>query len=163
MPHIFALPSCSLGWRNFKYIYRNYRDVWETLVFTIISVAQRQINVVTTLCTSTLKFTTLNNVESTVSTMLSFSASIFTTLGNVETTLWIWSFEKKTTLIQKQNNIFKLQVKTIYSVYAGLKIFFILFLILTGICKKIFAEMQKFLKHLECTELQQLYLNYLTL
>ena len=111
-------------------------------------------------CTSTLKFTTLNNVESTLST----SASIFTTLGNVETTLWIWSFEKKkTTLIQKQNNIFKLQVKTIYSEYAGLKTFFILFLILTGICKKIFAEMQKFLKHLEYTELQQLYLNYLTL
>ena len=145
-------------------------------MFTIISVAQRQINVVTTLCTSTLKFTTLNNVESTLSTstliwtalenvktMLSLSASIFTTLGNVETTLWIWSFEKKTTLIQKQNNIFKLQVKTIYSKYSGLKIFFILFLILTGICKKIFAEMQKFLKHLEYTELQQLYLNYLTL
>ena len=62
-------------------------------------VAQRDFNVETTLCTSTLKFTTLNKVETTlrfstlnwttldnVKITLSFSTWIFTTLGNVETT-----------------------------------------------------------------------------
>ena len=71
-------------------------------------VAQRQIKVEATLCTSTLKFTTFNNVKTTlcistlnwttldnVETTLSFSMSIFITLGNVETTLGIWPFEKK--------------------------------------------------------------------
>ena len=48
-------------------------------------VAQRQINVETTLCTSTLKFTTFNNVETT----LCISTLNWTTLGNVETTLCI--------------------------------------------------------------------------
>ena len=81
------------------------------IVFRLIwrhDVAQRQINVETTLCTSTLKFTTLNSMESMLSiskliwttlenfeTTFSFSTQIFTTLGNVETTLWIWPFEKK--------------------------------------------------------------------
>ena len=46
-------------------------------------VGQRQINVETTLCISTLEFTTLNNVEST----LCISTLNFTTLGNVQTTL----------------------------------------------------------------------------
>ena len=45
----------------------------------------------TTLCFSTLNWTTLDNVE----TMLSFSTPIFTTLGNVEATLRIWPFGKK--------------------------------------------------------------------
>ena len=74
-------------------------------------VAQRQINVETTLCTSTLKFTTFNNVETTLyvstlnwttldnfETMLSFSTWIFTALGNVETALQIWPFGKKLSL-----------------------------------------------------------------
>ena len=68
-------------------------------------VVQPQINVETTLCISTLEFTTLSNVESTlristlmcgtldnVETRLSFSTSSFTTLVNVETTLWNWPF-----------------------------------------------------------------------
>ena len=68
-------------------------------------VVQPQINVETTLCISTLEFTTLNNVESTlristlmcatldnVETRLSFSTSSFTTFVNVETTLWNWPF-----------------------------------------------------------------------
>ena len=75
---------------------------------------QRQINVEAMLCTSTLRFTTFNNVKildyvkttlfiSTlnwttlvnVETTLTFSTSIFKTLGNVETPLVIWPFEKK--------------------------------------------------------------------
>ena len=82
-------------------------------------VAQRQINIETTLCISTLKFTTYNNVETmlcfstlnwttldNVETMLSFSKSIFTALGKVETTLWIWPFEKKISLDSKTNQYF---------------------------------------------------------
>ena len=81
------------------------------VVFRLIwrrDVAQRQINVETTLCTTTLKFTTFNNVETTlcistlnwttfgnIKTRLSFSTSIFTALGNVETTSRIWPFGKK--------------------------------------------------------------------
>ena len=81
------------------------------VVFRLIwhrDVARRQINVETTFCTSTLKFTTFNNVKKmlyisslnwttldNVQKTLSFSASIFATLGNVETTLRIWSFRKK--------------------------------------------------------------------
>ena len=70
-------------------------------------VRQRQINVETTLCTSTLEFTTLNNVVSILSiltliwttldnvkTTMSFLTSISATLGNVETTLSIWPFLK---------------------------------------------------------------------
>ena len=66
-----------------------------------------QINVETTLCFSTLKFTKLSNVESTLSISkliwttldnvgitLLFSSTSFTTLINVETTLWIWPFTK---------------------------------------------------------------------
>ena len=77
---------------------------------------QCQINVETTLCMSTLKFTTLNNVKSTlpilmlilttsgnVKTMLLFSTSSFITLINVETTLWIWPFSKGW---KEQKNIF---------------------------------------------------------
>ena len=74
-------------------------------------VAKRQINVETTLCASTLKFTSLKNVDSMLSvsmliwttldnaeTTFSFSTSIFTTLRNVDTTLWIWKFEKNINL-----------------------------------------------------------------
>ena len=117
------------------------------------TVAQRQINVKTTLCTSTLKSAAFNNVETTlcistlnwttldnVKTTLSFSTSIFTTLGNVETTLRIWPFEKKKASIQKQNNIFELQGICWTQNLQFLPI-------LRGICKRIFAEPQKFLKH----------------
>ena len=94
-------------------------------------VAQRQINVETTLCTSMLKFTTFNNVETTlcismlnwttldnVETTLSFSTSIFTTLGNVETTLRIWPFGKKIKPWFKNKIIF-----LSFKEYGGLKIF----------------------------------------
>ena len=82
----------------------------------------RQINVETTLCMTTLNWTTLDNVE----TMLSFSKSIFTTLGNVETTLWIWPFEKKNKPRFKNKIIF-LNFKE----YAGLNVFLHFFPILT--------------------------------
>ena len=72
-------------------------------------VGQSQINVETTLCIPTLKFTTSYNVGSTlristltwttldnVETTLSFSTSSFTTLVNVETTLWKWPLLKRT-------------------------------------------------------------------
>ena len=56
------------------------------VVFWLIrrrDVGQRQINVETMFCISTLEFTTLNNVEST----LCISKLIWTTLDNVESTL----------------------------------------------------------------------------
>ena len=81
------------------------------VVFRLIwnrDVAQRQIIVETTLCTSTLKFTTFNNVETTlcistlnwttldnVETTLSFSTSIFTALGKVENNFANMTFWKK--------------------------------------------------------------------
>ena len=111
-----------------------FRSIWRR------NVSQHQINVETTLYTSTMKFKTFNNVESTLSistlnwAMLanvkttSFSTSTFTTLGNVETTFRIWPFEK-------QNNIFELQrmcwTRNLH-----------FFPILRGICKWIFAEPQ---------------------
>ena len=82
-----------------------FRLIWRR------DVPQRQINVETTLCMSTLKFSTLNwTTLDNVETTLTFSTLVFTTLGNVETMLQIWPFEKNIwTSIQKQNNIFELQ------------------------------------------------------
>ena len=85
----------------------------------------------TMLCISTLNWTTLDNVQTT----LPFSSSIFTTLR-------IWPFEKKIKP-QFKNKIMFLSFKD----KAGLKIFFIFFPILRGICKRIFAEPLKFVKH----------------
>ena len=118
-------------------------------------IAQRQISDEKTLCTSTLKFTALRNVETTlcfstldwttldnVERTLSFSTWIFTTLRNVKTTLRIWPFEKKNEAsIQKQNNIFELQW------ICWTQNFLHFFLILRGISKRTFAEPQKLLKH----------------
>ena len=70
----------------FRLIWR--RDVAQrqiTLKFTTLN------NVETTLCISTLNWTKLDHFE----TKLSFSTSILTTLGNVEATLQIGPFEKK--------------------------------------------------------------------
>ena len=105
------------------------------VVFRLVGrrdVAQRQINVEKTMCTSTLWFLTFNNVETTlsISTLnwttldnvektLSFSMSIFRTLGNVETTLWIWPFQKKIKPRFKSKMIF-----LSFKKHAGLKIFF---------------------------------------
>ena len=80
------------------------------VVFRLIwrrDAAQRQINVETTLCTSTLKLATFSNAETT----LCSSTLNWTTLDNIETTF---------------------------------------FPILRGICKRIFAEPQQFLKHRIC-------------
>ena len=99
-----------------------FRLIWRR------DVTQRQINVETTLCFSTLNWTTLDNVETT----LSFSTSIFTTLGNVETTLQIWLFEKKLKPRFKNKIIF-----LSFKEYAELKN---LFFILRGTCKRTFAE-----------------------
>ena len=80
------------------------------VVFRLIlrrDVAQHQINVEATFCTSTLCFSTLNWTLDNVETRLdnvettSFSTSIFTTLSNVETKLRIWPFEKKLSLDSK--------------------------------------------------------------
>ena len=76
-----------LGW----YDVATSHNVKSTLKFTTLN------NVETTLCFSTLNWTTLDNVETT----LSFSTSIFTTLGNVETTLQIRPFGKNLSLDSK--------------------------------------------------------------
>ena len=65
-------------------------------------VGQHQINVETTLCISTLEFSTSNNVES----VLCISTLIWTTLVNVETMLWKWPFLKKTKQIRSFNYSF---------------------------------------------------------
>ena len=74
-----------------------------------------------------------------VKTTLSFSTSIFTMLDNVGTTLRIWQFGKKIKCRFKNKIIF-----LIFKEYAGPKIFKS---ILRGICKRIFTEPHKFLKH----------------
>ena len=84
----------------------------------------------------------LNKVRKSQSNM-SFSTYIFPTLSNVETTLWIWPYGKKKIKPWVKNKIIFLSFKE----YTGLKIFFILFSILRGIYRRIFAESQKFLKH----------------
>ena len=108
---------------------------WFNITFRLIwrrDVAQRQINVETMLCMSTLKFTFFNNVETrlcistlnwitldNVEKMLPFSTSILTTLGNVETTLRIWPFQKKKVPPFRSKIIF-----LSFKEYAELKIFF---------------------------------------
>ena len=81
--------------------------------FSCRDVAQRQIDVEKTLCTSTLKYSMFNNVE----TKLRISTLNGTTLDNVEKILQIWPFEQKNKENNKEN-IFELQE------YARLKIFF---------------------------------------
>ena len=126
------------------------------VVFWLIQrhdVGQHQINVETTLCISTLEFTTSNNVESklcistliwttleNVETTLSFSTSSFTTLVNVETTLWKWPFLKRTKKIVS-NRIHGIQSLNYYFI-----IFFILLPALRGICRRVLANPRKFLK-----------------
>ena len=69
---------------------------------------------VETFCISTLNWTTLDNIKTT----LSFSTSILTTFGNVETTLRIWEFEKKVKPRFKNKITF-----FSFKEYAGLKMF----------------------------------------
>ena len=128
------------------------------VVFRLIwrrDVVQRQINVETTLCTSDLKVITFNNVETTlcilklnwttldnVGTTLSFSTSIFTTLRKAKTTLQIWQLEKKLSLDSQRKSYSWASRNMLDSKSSSF------FSILRGICKKIFVEPQKFLKHL---------------
>ena len=113
-------PSQQTFQRRFNVV---FRLIWRR------DVTQRQINV-ETLCLSTLKFTTFNNVETTfsismlnwtmldnVEATLSFSTSIITTLRNDETRLRIWPLEKKKPRF-KNNRIF-----LSFKEYARLKIF----------------------------------------
>ena len=123
-------------WEKYLKLTQQTFQPWFNVVFRLIwrrDVAQRQINVETTLWTSTMKLTTLNNSETTlyfstlnwtkldnVERTLSFSTSIFTMLGNIKTTLQIWPFEKKIKPRFKSKIIF-----LSFKEYAGLKIFFI--------------------------------------
>ena len=97
-----------------SFIYRTQQTFQRSfnVVFWLMwrrDVGQRQINVETTSCISTLKCATSNNVESSlcistltwtalenVGTTLLFSTSSFTTLANVETMLWKWPLLKRT-------------------------------------------------------------------
>ena len=113
MLHIFVL-----NLNLFQQIFQRRFNV----VFRLIwrrDVAQRQINVESTLRTSELKFTTFNNVETTlcilklnwttldnVGTTLLFSTSIFTTFSKAETTLQIWQLEKKLSLDWQRKSYF---------------------------------------------------------
>ena len=63
-------------------------------------VAQRQIKVEATLCTSTLKFTTFNNVKTT----LCISTLNWTTLDNVETNVVIFNVDFHN-VGQRRNNV----------------------------------------------------------
>ena len=139
-----------------KGIYQQTFQFCFNVVFLLIQrheVGQRQINVETTLCTSTLEFTMSNNVESTlcistliwttldnVETTLSFSTSSFTTLVNVETTLWKWPFLKITKQIIS-NKIHGIQSFNYYFI-----IFFTLLPMLRGICWRVLARPRKFFK-----------------
>ena len=67
---------------------------------------QRQINVETTLRTSTLEFATLNNVDST----LSISTLILTTLGNVETNVVIFNVDLHN-VDPRRNNVVNMTMK----------------------------------------------------
>ena len=130
------------------------------IVFWLIrrcDVGQGQINVETTLCISTLEFTTSNNVESmlystskliyttldNVETTLSFSTLIWTTLVNVETTLWKWPFLKRTKQIIS-NRIHGIRSFNYYFI-----IFFTLLPMLSWICRRVFARPRKFFKYFE--------------
>ena len=111
---------------------------------------------------SALKFTVLNNVESTLSiwtlilttfdnvkAMLLVSTSNFKTLINVETTFWLWPFEKG---LKEQKKIFELKKKekkntpNSTSLDFYFKILLTLLPILKEIWRKIFANPWKFLR-----------------
>ena len=126
-----------------------FRSIWRR------DVAQRQVNVETTLCTSELKFITLNNIETT----LCILKLNWTTLDNVVTTLSFqrqfsqrWAnpkqhckydnWKKKLSLDSQRKSYFWASRNILDSKSSSF------FSILREICKKIFVEPQKFLKHL---------------
>ena len=109
---------------------------------------QPQINVETTLCISTLEFTTLNNVEST----LCVSTLTWTTLNNVEKTLSFqrrvsqrWSTSKQRCEIdpfrKEQKKLFQIEYNQSFNCY--FIVVFTLLPILWGICWRILAKPQK--------------------
>ena len=100
------------------------------VVFWLIrcrDVGQPQVNIETTLCISTLEFTTL----------------IWTTLVNVETTLWKWLFLKRT------KQIISNRIQGIRSFNCYFIIFFTLLPMLSWICQRVLARPQKFFKYYE--------------
>ena len=105
-----------------------FRLIWRR------DVAQRQINIETTLFISTLNLTALYVVETT----FFFLTSIFTTSKQ---RCEYDHLKKNQVSIQKQNNIFHLQ----RICWAQNLVHF--FPIWREICKRIFPEPQKFLKH----------------
>ena len=157
------IKSCILSMvRALKLILNNVMSTFLETVQLEISQPSKHFNVgstlflgwyETTLCTSTLKFTTSNNVETTlcISTFnwlidrLTFSFIFnvdFHNIGqrrNNVANMAIW--KKVKNKIQKQNNIFDLQ--RICSTQNLLHFF----PILKRICKRIFAELEKSLKH----------------
>ena len=107
-------------------------------------VAQRHINVETTLCMSTLKFTTFNNVElnnfrQRQNNVVIFNADFHNVgqrrnnVGNI--TIW----KKIQALIQKEKYFWA--SKNVVDSKSSF------FLPLRGICKRIFEDAHKFLKH----------------
>ena len=111
-------------------------------------VGQRQINVETILCISTLDFTTSNNVESMlcISTLIKTTLDkvettlSFSTLVNVETTLWKWPFLKRIKQIIS-NRILGIRSFNYYFI-----IFFTLLPMLSWICRRVLARPRKFFK-----------------
>ena len=74
----------------------------------------------------------------------------------VNMTIW-----KKQTPRQIQNKVLELQRKIIWTWYTALRIFFTLFSIFTGICRRTLAKARKLFKYREYTDLQKLYLKHL--
>ena len=105
---------------------------WNNVVYFNVGIC----NVESTLCISTLIWTTLDNVEAT----LSFSTSSFTTLVNVETTLWKWPFLKITKQIIS-NKIHGSQSFNYYFI-----ILFTLLPMLRGLCWRVLARLRKLFK-----------------
>ena len=135
---------------------KSYIKKWSREIFVINSVLKTNQHWINIFCFKL----DLNNVQQRQNSILIFRMD-WKTLRNVGTTLWIWPFEKKQTSRATQNNIFELLRKIIWIEYNGFKIFFTLFSILTRICRRVFANPQKLLKHREYTELQKKYLKHL--
>ena len=101
-----------------------FRLIWRR------DVVQRNINVETTLRTSTLDSTTLDNVKSTLSistliwrtlgnveTTLPFAMLICTTLSHLETALWMWPLKKWKNKLRVKNII-------IFLIFFSIRVFF---------------------------------------
>ena len=98
----------------------------------IYNVEQRRINVV-------YFNVDLNNIKQRRNSVVIFNV-VFHNVG-----------QRRNNVVNMTIYLFELQRKIIWIEYNGLKIFFTLFPILTGICRRTFAKSQKFLKHREYT------------